>query len=266
MIYYYKQTKGFIMKKLLLLFAMPTIILAEDYVLQLENKSYKESIKVSELIIGEESSETESTFSSCENIYQSDNNSISGVFNVDKGNGEYSVYCHFQNGGWTLVAAQFESNPVTWNEGIQSDYDPSLSSGQSFTLNSNELPSHSKVLFEKIDNVSSAGVNSFSDWFDYQYTTGNINLTTIAESVSGVSFQIHRDINSFYGWHNPEEGLFQNIHNEWENTLTVDKVGGRNISYAFSPQQNIQQSRGYSFNGVDYQSTLENSAWVVWVR
>ena len=45
------------------------------------------------------------------------------------------------NIGWTMLAAQYEADPVTdWNEGIQSDYDPSLVTTKGFALSQSELP------------------------------------------------------------------------------------------------------------------------------
>ena len=253
------------MKKILTIALLPTMLCADNYLLQLEDKHYKSNILIEPVTEENVTPEEPQILSSCEDIYQSNNASVSGVFTVDNGSKEYSVYCHFENGGWTLVAAQFEDNPIDWNEGIQPDYAPDLSTRQSFTLNTSELPSHSRVLFEKIDSVGQAGFNGFNDWLNIQYTTGNIALSLISTTI-GDQYYIHRDSNQFYGWHNPEEALYQNTQPEWQNTLTVDAYGRRGLSYAFSPNQNIQQARGFSWDGVDFHSTLESSAWVIWVR
>ena len=80
-------------------------------------------------------------------------------------------------GGWTLVVAAFEDDILyNWNEGIQSDYQPDLTTRKSFALNSSELPTHSQISYSA---VNSSDLKIGSEAFNFIYSTGNIQTQTI---------------------------------------------------------------------------------------
>ena len=91
-------------------------------------------------------------------LINQDGNTGSGVYMVLIGGEETPVYCDMDHsgGGWMMVAAQFEDNPVVWDEGIQTDYDPTLATKQSFALN--VLPEHTQTAF---------GFNLYATYIDY---------------------------------------------------------------------------------------------------
>jgi len=184
--------------------------------------------------------------SSCKNI-------------LDNGN-TYSVYCNMTDfgGGWTLVVSQYESNPRQWNEGIQPDYDPSLVTEKSFTLNTTELPEHTESAFTH-------GNLGFTvhQFFNKTYSTGDIQTKTIQTNL-GEGYMINRLINNHYDYSDPENNLTSIP--QWNNTLTVDKNGGIAYSYSFSPNNPTINYRGYSWGGNKLSSTVEENAWMVWVR
>lgn len=186
-----------------------------------------------------------------------------GVYQVTINGNSTSLYCNmtYEGGGWSLIVAQFENDSATWNEGIQSDYDPSLISKKGFALNSNEIPSHSNFA------ISHSQYNAFNIpfYFNYVYTTGNIPMTLIKNNMN-VNYYIHRSSSEYYGYQNPDttETLIKTTYRA--NTLAVDKTGGVHFSYAFSTNDPTNISKGYSYNGQYLQNTSETGAWLVWIR
>lgn len=171
----------------------------------------------------------------------------------------FQVYCDMETdgGGWTLIAAQFESDQLTdWNEGTQSDYDPDLLSERSFTLSSLQLPPHTRTSFGQGKDPL------FITSVEFQYQTGDIPLTEI-KGADGQQYQIHRDKNHYYHWHNPEESQKQNA--PWHNALTLDLMGGRHYTWSYSPMVEDQRGRGLGMLGNQRYSD-ESYAWTVWVR
>ena len=209
---------------------------------------------------------------SCKDIIETHSDSQNAIYWIDVTAGDTSdaiqVYCDMttDGGGWTLVLAQYENDPVTdWNEGIQPDYDPSLATTKSFLLNSEQLPGHTEVAFGKdLD-------PTFVDYADYVYTTGEIAKTELAgkklsdpnNPTSTKSYHIHRNAAGFYGGHNPEGGLVN--HSSWNNTLTFDELGGKKYTWAFSPLHPTKSYRGYALLGA-VGANLNTYAWTVWVR
>jgi len=160
-------------------------------------------------------------------------------------------------GGWTLIVAQFENDQTSgWNEGVRSDYDPSLATGKSFTLSTEQIPSHSELSFGKDHDPV------FVTSITFQYSTGNIPLQTVT-GTDGLEYQIHRDTDFYYGWHNPEENTGSD--DAWKNALTLDKTGGRNFSWAFSQNVGEARARGFGMQG-NHRYTTDTFAWTLWVR
>ena len=167
-------------------------------------------------------------------------------------------------GGWTMVVAQFEQDPVTdWNEGIQADYDPSLSTGKGFALNSQELPSHTQTAFGKSLDAD------FIDYFYYAYSTSEISQAEIMGFNTGHSYYVHRNDLYNYDNHDVSEGIYsQPINDDWANTLSIDRKGGLFYTWAFSPD--VVLTRPSSYGGFalqgDRRAINDNFAWTVWVR
>jgi hypothetical protein len=206
--------------------------------------------------------------SSCKGILDNNYSVGDGVYSINNSK-LFSVYCDMttNGGGWTMVTAQFEQDPViNWNEGIQSDYDPTLSTKKGFALNTSEIPPHSQI---SMSQTNYDGMNTSNKYFNYVYTTGNIPVTHITELSSNSLYAIHRNTSEFFGRHDPEAE--KGTLNEWYDTLTIDLVDELvygQYSFAFSPENTAgrEHYRGYSYNGESLVLSSESGAWVVWVR
>lgn len=197
---------------------------------------------------------------SCKDIKAKNPAQPSGIYQVKINESDLNVYCDMvtDGGGWTMVVAQFETDPVkNWNEGIQSDYDPSLQTSKSFALNTSQIPNHSQTSFGRSLNPT------FSGYANFTYTTGNIPVTDVIGIGDGFNYKIHRSIISYYGAHNPA-GIFNSVNVDWFNSLTFDR---ENVGYnwSFSPMHQFRTHRGYGLKGAVY-PTSETTAWTVWVR
>ena len=208
---------------------------------------------------------------SCQEILDAGISTGDGVYTIDPDGSAgakvpFQVYCDMttDGGGWTLVAAQFESDPVTnWNEGIQSDYDPTLATSKGFAFSSSELPTHTEM------GVGKGLDPTYLTYFNYTYTTGNIATTSIV-GADGSSYLIHRDSGSFYYDYNPD-GTSGNL-GQWNNALTVEGSAGGgyttgpDYTWAFAPKVTASEGqRGYGMLG-ETQFDLDSYAWTIWVR
>ena len=253
------------MKKLILISTLliSLNIQAQEYVAEIS----KGIVKSENLTIRNELNSNSSTpvepvipdsFISCKEILDYNQSTGNGIYTINNGTKDYQVYCDMttDGGGWTLVVAQFEQDPViNWNEGIQVDYDPTLATSRGFTLNNSELPNHTQMA--KGQNLT------INEVYFGTYSTGNIPRTIIT-NLNGDSFHIHRNQNLYYKNHDPEDPTMSNGSN-WNNTLTIDALGGAMYNFAFSPRNPNYIYRGCMYNG--YVCTEANSfAWTIWVR
>lgn len=184
-----------------------------------------------------------------------------GVYPATVGGLNSNLYCNMtdQGGGWTLVVAQFENNVALWNEGIQADYDPSLSTSRGFALNTAQIPEHTQMSFSH-SNYQNKRIQNV---FDYVYTTGNIDKTLITDNLSNQSYSIHRNTAYFHNYHNPEYSTSTNA--QWLNTLTISKKSTDFFSYTFSPLNTTPSMRGYAYN-IDRSSVNDTGAWLLFVK
>lgn len=206
-----------------------------------------------------------SQYSSCKDMLEAYPQLLGqdGVYSAIVGGLNSTLYCNMtdQGGGWTLVLAQFENDYLNnWNEGIQSDYDPSLITKKSFTLNSSQIPSHSMIAISQ----SEIRNKSISFYFNTQYSTGDISLKVINDN-NGLSYHIHRSSNSHYNNHNPEHGTIYYSPSTPHNTLTIDKFGGQFFTYSYSPNYSDSKIRGFGYEG-DRTRIDDNGAWLLFVK
>ncbi|WP_412732553.1 fibrinogen-like YCDxxxxGGGW domain-containing protein [Minisyncoccus archaeiphilus] len=214
---------------------------------------------------------TVQAYSSCSELKALGVNT-NGVYPIKVNGNTFNAYCDMitDGGGWTLVLAQYEDDPVTnWNEGIQGDYDPSLATRKGFALNTSQIPSHNQVAFGKdLD-------PTFVDYADFTYSTGNIPVTTLTSPKTRKGYQVHRDMGGYYGTHNPEGSFNTSTSPGWRNTLTFDELGGSKGTWAFALNatnvdtgscNDLKVCKGYSMKNEILQTTSESYAWTVWVR
>ena len=197
---------------------------------------------------------------SCREVLSVDREAVSGLYWINPtGKEPFQAYCDMDSagGGWTLVAAQFEADDMTnWGEGIQSDYDPLLNNGKSFSLSDEQIPAHTHSSFGK-------GLDSdFVGYAKFVYHTGDIPLTEVQGS-DGQQYQIHRSKDHYYHWHNPEE-LLREVA-AWQNALTFDLMRGRHYSWSYSPMVEDERGRGLGMLG-NQRYISDTYAWTVWVR
>jgi hypothetical protein len=211
-----------------------------------------------------------SATSSCKSILDSGNSVGSGIYTIQPASSaeSFEVYCDMTSagGGWTLVVAQFEVDPLkNWNEGTQTDYDPTLATRRSFTLSDVQLPSHQQTAFGK-------GLNSvFIDYANFTYSNGDLQKELLKGLRTGYEYHVARHAGGHFGGHNPEENFYVSGGDSylWFNTLTFDRVGGRQRSWSFGPNGGAdgeQRYPGYGMAGDHAYSTQDTYAWPVWVR
>lgn len=207
--------------------------------------------------------------SSCQEVKTNIFDSSNGLFWIDVNGGDtsdaFQVYCDMQSegGGWTMVLAQFESDKlVNWNEGRQSDYDPTLATTKSFTLASADLPAHSEVAFGKGNQAT------YVDYVDFVYVTSDIPRQTLSGKKSGKTYQIHRNASGGYQYCDPESRY--RTSTAWRNSLQIDETGGRNYTWCYRPNStgffwlSAADLRGFSMLGTAYNQ--DDFAWTLWVR
>lgn len=205
-------------------------------------------------------------YHSCKELFEDPESPMSGdgLYTITPdGNTDINVYC---KGAATLIVAQFESDPVrNWNEGRQSDYDPSLTSRKSFAFSNSEIPPHNKIHF-------GTGTSPTKCIEGITYQTGDI-AAIIADACDDptTKYILNRRLSGFYPSHNPDT-LDLRSDPEWNNTLSLELhtlSGSRqttnDYSWAFSPQNPIVVRRSYSYNGF-LADTSFTVPWTVWVE
>ncbi|GAB5387907.1 MAG: hypothetical protein Alpg2KO_08750 [Alphaproteobacteria bacterium] len=204
---------------------------------------------------------------SCNDIAQ--NESVTPGYEVreiNPGSGAFDALCYFDDGthgggGFTVVLAQYEADPITWDEGRQADYQPDLinSPGTSFALTGTDMPSHSTLAFGRIG----SGANDIIDAIPYSYATGNIGTDRVTSAQTSLSYDIHRSDGATFQAHDPESP--GGVLGEWLDTLTIDQTGGQQFTWAFSPNHTAQQTKGYAYQG-STGSSHNSYAWALMVR
>jgi hypothetical protein len=262
----------------------------KDFVTLSGNVSNQEDIETASKIGEHTEVEVEQEpdkYASCKEILNSGTGTTNGVYELSSG---INVYCDMNSdgGGWTLVAAQLQSDPVVnWNEGIQADYDPSLATGKGFTLSSTQIPAHTQVSF-------SAGLNSgLVNIFNMTYSTGDYDKSIISGVKYSGNYYIHRNSTSFYSNHDPEQDYFyyklsngnfglcdpggtncrdigRPDHDLWTNTLTIAKIDGSSSvfgnNWAFSPKNETAIKRSFAMNGTHLAGTNYTNPFTIWVK
>lgn len=201
---------------------------------------------------------------SCRAIKEADPSSADGVYWIDVNAGDsvdaFQAYCDMtsEGGGWMLVVAQYEDDPVTdWDEGIQPDYDPTLGTTNGFALSAAQLPQHMETAFGKDLEAT------YVDYADFVYTTGNIDTETLDGKKTGKVYHIHRNDSGVKNKCEPQEG---GLKTNSVNRLTFDEANTHysyNWCYDSGETEVLQRGRGMLGN---LDATSEAFAWTVWVR
>ncbi|MFN4150796.1 MAG: fibrinogen-like YCDxxxxGGGW domain-containing protein, partial [Candidatus Sericytochromatia bacterium] len=170
-------------------------------------------------------------YDSCNSLHLNGGINTNGVYWIDtdgvSGNSSFKVYCDMNTngGGWTMVVSQYENDPLTnWNEGVQNDYDPTLATMKSFTLNSSQIPTHTQTSFgQNLD-------PTFIDYANFLYTTGNIPKTLVSGIKTSNQYHIFRGF-GYYDGYDPESS-FYTTNPSLHYSLTFDKTGGMDFTWA----------------------------------
>ena len=186
-----------------------------------------------------------------------------------------SMLCDFTTlgGGWTLVAIQFEGDPISWAEGRKSNYDATLSSAKSFALTGSEIPSHTLTAFGRAQNASGTITTAMIDSIPFTYTTGNIAnaqglaVSYTSNSTPSRSYWVHRHSGNYYNNHDPNSAGGYNSA-IWNNTLTfnLNDANINSATWAFSPNHVTDSYRGYAYGGAYLYGASELYGYAVWVK
>ena len=204
--------------------------------------------------------------SSCNNLHISNPSLTSGIYSLKVNGNTFSAYCYIDaTGGWTMIGAQYESNPVVWT-GNTVNYDPSLTSLKSFTLPTTMIPQHTGFAVGKDNSILYKTTN-------FSYTTGDLPRTVVSDT-GGAEYVLYRSLSNFYNFHNPDSTLSSST---WNNSLTFElhrastANGGalsttNDFTWTFAPNRSTASERGYAISGLDLGSTSQLYAWTIWVK
>lgn len=188
---------------------------------------------------------------SCQELLLAQPGAVSGWYDLTV-NGETTTYfCDMTSngGGWTRVVRQTEAAPVTdWNGGVN---------GTSYALSQSQIPAHSQTAFGRDDTAT------FLDYFNFVYTTGDIPRRQLGGLKTGHQYHIYRSQSMAQLGLDPESADYASP--SYYSSLTVDRTGGMNFTWAFAPLRPIAEGRGYAFLG-HLEGTAQAYAWTVWVR
>jgi hypothetical protein len=129
-----------------------------------------------------------------------------------------------------------------------------------FVLNTSQIPTHTQTAFGKGSNAT------FIGYSDFVYTTGDIAKTLLTNLKDSNTYHVHRSASGYYTPHHDPENTFSPGVTIWSDTLTYDKTGGMNYSWAFDYRESNPVSRGYNMNGSNQVNISDYYAWTVWVR
>ena len=186
---------------------------------------------------------------------------------VGDGADVFQVLCDMDTwgGGWTLVTAQWEADPVDWAEGRQADYDASLVTEASFALTGADLPSHDQLAFGRAE---STGPGTFDaelmDYVAHTYAPSATYDTTVTGLATTLPYHMDRDPSSYHGAHDPDR--VPGSDPAWNGTLAFDVVGVRDHTWAYSPNHPSAAQRGYNYGRSIRGGDSDSFAWAVWVR
>ena len=240
-------------KKIINLIAIPLFafssMVSADYMIKFSNSQSKGMIP---------EASSQATGSSCKDILDNGQSTGDGVYTINVNSKEFDVYCDMTSagGGWTMIIAQFEPNPVdNWNEGVQSDYDPSLQTEATFILNDNEIPSHNEIAFGKDFDAD------FVEYFNFNYQgSGEINRTTITGLKNNEEYRVQRNL--YTGASSCNNYSTTTRYNKNQFSLTKQS---ENYNWCFEPRASGSETPGKGMLG-NVRNTSEDFAWTVWVR
>lgn len=177
-----------------------------------------------------------------------------------------NYYCNMDSfwWWWTAISAQYDFDPTSsWSEWIQGDYDPSLATRKSFSLNDSQVPSHSEFWFSNsLDKISDYVTFSYSPWSE-------IILENTLSPASWKSYDITRRTWSYYENLEPESWI--SLSWDFNNSLVIDE----NIwfynqksenTFAFSPNSSNLSDRSSAFWWQNLLSERQNFPFILWIR
>ena len=212
-------------------------------------------------------------FHSCNEIYNDDNMTPSGVYPINVNDVAINVYCKmyysgyyssmpYMIGGWTLITAQKEQDAVMWGSGINPDRDPSTYLDSSFSLSDAQTPTHSSIMFGYSSSTTYPFDAIFPQWSSLQTTDGAFN--TIASGYDTKS-RLYRVM---FGKNTKQTGTGATnfVPEAGTHSLTLWTSYSANAQWAFNYNTSPTANVGVTFSNMNLYSTDETEAWKIFVR